>query len=650
MNIQILHSWLLEYLETNATPKKIGECLSLCGPSVERIEKYGNDWRYDIEVTTNRVDMMSVYGIAREAAVILPQFGIKASLKPLNPEKPSVPKENLPLIIKSNEKLVKRTMAIVLNDIKNWNTPDWMKTRLEASGIRSLNAVIDITNYVMTEVGHPCHVFDYDLIKTHKIVIRESKKGERIVGLDDKTYTLPEGSIVFDDGDGEIIDLPGIMGTKNSVVNDTTKQILFFIDNNDPVKIRKTSMTTGIRTVAATLNEKGVDPELAEIALLRGIELYQKTCQAQVVSKIYDNYPKPYNKKQIAIRKSFIEEKIGVEIQKSRIETILKDLEFGVKWMKDTLTVSIPSFRAQDVSIPEDIVEEVARIYGYHNLPTRLMIGEIPEPLVDAPFDFELKTKRILQMLGGTEVYTHSLVSGKDVNSSNALKLKNPLGSDSEYLRTSLSASLTKAAKDNSGEKEPFHLFEMANVYTPKKRDLPEEKMMLAGIFANTTFREAKGVVESLLEQLHIRYEFHVEDNSYFLPNHRIKITSDKKEFGDFGVLENNKIYYEFEVELLRQLHRSMPRYTPIPKYPAQVEDLTISIPERIKAGDVINRITETDLLISDVKLTDIYEDAYTFRVSYQHPEKTLTDREVEEIRTKILVELKKKFEVTIKD
>jgi phenylalanyl-tRNA synthetase beta chain len=650
MNIQILHSWLLEYLDTNATPAKIGEYLSLCGPSIERIEKCGNDWVYDIEVTTNRVDMMSVYGIAREAAVILPQFGVKASLKPLNPVKPSTPKESLPFILKPNEKLVTRTMAVVLNNIQNWKTPIWMKTRLEASGIRSLNAVVDITNYVMTEVGHPCHAFDYDLIKSHTIMIRESKKGEKIVGLDNKTYALPVGSIVFDDSTGAIIDLPGIMGTKNTVVNDNTKQVLFFIDNNDPIRIRKTSMTTGIRTVAATLNEKGVDPELAEIALLRGVELYKQVCQAEVASKVYDVYHKAYKPKSVQVTKTFIDERLGIEVTKARIETILKDLGFGAKWNKELLTVTVPSFRAQDVTIPEDIVEEVARIYGYHNLPSELMTGKIPDPLPDAPFDFELKTKRILQMFGGVEVYTISLVSAKDVDPKVALKTRNPLGSDTEYLRTSLAPSLIHAAKENSGEKESFHLFEMANVYLPRKRDLPEEKIILAGIFANTSFRNAKGVVEGLLRELHIEYSFEVENAEYFVPNTRLSIKHAKKEIGRFGQLENGgNLYYQFEVEELRKAHKPMPKYKSISKYPAQVEDITLGISERMKVGDVITAIVDTDKLIADVDLKDVFENAYTFRVSYQNPQKTLTDKEVEEVRMRVLENLKRKFGIRVK-
>lgn len=663
MNIQILHSWLLEYLDTNATPAKIGEYLSLCGPSVEKIEKHGNDWSYDIEVTTNRVDMMSVYGIAREAAVILPQFGIKASLKPLTSKLPHFPKTSLPLTIKSNDKLVKRTMGVILTDIKNWKTPEWMKTRLEASGIRSLNAVIDITNYVMTEIGHPCHVFDYDLIKSHTIVIRESKKGEKIIGLDNKTYALPVGSIVFDDGTGEIIDLPGIMGTKNSVVNDDTKTVLFEIENNDPIRIRKASMTTGIRSVAATLNEKGVDPELAETAMLRGIELFQEVTGATIASKIYDHYSKPYKAKTVTLSKSFIDERLGIEVDKARTEQILKDLDFGVKWEKgkrqiadrvrndnDSLTVTVPSIRATDVTIAEDIVEEVARIYGYHNLPSELMTGKIPEPLHDAPFPFEIQTKRILQMLGGVEIYTFSLVSEKEVDPKTALKLKNPLGSDSEYLRTSLAPSLMKAVRENAGEKATFHLFEMANVYLPKKKDLPEEKMMLVGIFAHTDFRHAKGVVESLLDQLHINYSFEIEDASSYVKSTRLKVIHNKKEIGEFGQLENETVnYYQFAVEDLRKAYKPMPTYSEIPKYPAQVEDMTLNLNDRIKVGDVIQTIKKGDLLISSVELTDIYENAYTFRIAYQDPEKTLTDKEVEEVRTTILGELKKKFGITLK-
>ena len=308
MNIQILDSWLREHLETNAKPHEIAKSVSLSGPSFERTDKLGNDYVYDIEVTTNRVDMMSVAGIARECAAILPEFGYKAKLVSPKSKKVNAPKKSLPLKLTNNSNLSKRLTAVILTDIKNIKTPFWMVKRLEASGVRSLNAVIDITNYVMLELGHPTHVFDYDLLKDNTIKTREAKKGEKFTSLDNKTYELLGGEVVFVNSKNEIIDLPGIIGSKNSVVSNETKNIVFFLDDIDATKIRKASMTHNIRTLAAVLNEKGVDPALADVAVKRGIELYQDICKATLSSKIYDIYSKPFKaKKSICKRRTYRE-------------------------------------------------------------------------------------------------------------------------------------------------------------------------------------------------------------------------------------------------------------------------------------------------------------------------------------------------------
>src|SRR6185437_13644231 len=216
MNIKILDSWLREYLKTPATPKKIAEKLSLTSVSIERIEKFKDDFVYDIEVTTNRPDLMSVVSLAQEAATVLPQSGIEATFVKPKLQLPNVhPKNNLELNLKFDEKLVNRICAVIM-EIKIKESPQYVKTRLEASGIRSLNNVIDITNYVMREIGHPTHVFDYDRLSNHTLNIRESKKGEKLVTLDGKEYTLSGGDIVADNGKDEIIDLISIMGTANS--------------------------------------------------------------------------------------------------------------------------------------------------------------------------------------------------------------------------------------------------------------------------------------------------------------------------------------------------------------------------------------------------------------------------------------------------
>jgi phenylalanyl-tRNA synthetase beta chain len=651
MNIQILDSWLRDLLETDAKPDDIARSLSLCGPSVERVDRIklstGKvDFLYDIEITTNRVDAMSVYGIAREAQTILPQFGFKAKLKEPKLAKIGTPQEKLKLNIKTNKALTGRIMAVVLDNIENWATPLWMKERLEASGIRSLNAVVDITNYVMTEIGHPTHVFDYDLVKTHSFIIRESKKNEKIISLDSKEYTLPLGSIVIEDGTGKIIDLPGIIGTKNSVVNTDTKRIVFFIDNNDPLKIRKASMTLGIRTVAATLNEKGVDPELADKALQRGIKLYNDICKAQVASKVYDIYPSAYEPKELSVGHGFITSRLGVTIPKEKIAKILTSLGFSASWKNETLFTKVPSFRAKDINIPEDIIEEIARIYGFFNLPSELMTGKLPEKTIDNPFDFEIKIKRALKAKAGIEIYTLSLVPKNYIT--NALKLKNPLGSDSEYLRTSLKHSLFAAAEENKAE-EKFHLFEMANIYLPRTNKLPEEKMKLAGILKGYSYREAKGLVEALLDEFNIKHELDFDSSGIYSILRGITFRKDSKNFGNFGELEEGYFYYEFDMELLKSVSSAVSVFTPPPKYPPQIEDLTLLLPDKTKVGDIISTIEQTKL-ISKVELTDIYENAHTFRVFYQHPKKTLTNKEVEKTRIKMLKTLKTGYSVILKD
>jgi len=610
MDIKILDSHLRDYLDTKASATEIAKYVSLCGPTFDRTHKLNKDYLYEIEVTTNRVDAASVIGIAREVAAILPQFDIKAELKKIQGQKIKMPSKGLPLVLKSDPKLVNRLTAVVVEDIQNWESPQWMKDRLEAAGIRSLNAVVDITNYVMLSIGHPSHVFDYDKIKDHTIIVRESKKGEKIVTLDNKIYTLPGGDVVFVNKDNKIIDLPGIMGTKNSVVSETTKRVLFFLDNNNKVRIRKTSMSLAIRTMAATLNEKGVSAELIPDALSLGASLFEKICKAKIASRVFDVYPKTYKTKIVYTTKDFIERLLGISIDKNTVIKLLTALEFEPKWKSDVLEVKVPAFRADDIELPEDIVEEIARIYGYHNLPSEIMAGELAKPRFDTTFKFEETVRESLKNLGGAEVLTYSLVS-KEMAGEGALKLKNPLGKDTEYLRTTLKSSLISALKENSGIDTSYHLFEIANIYLPKKNDLPQEKMMLGGVLVNYAYRNAKGVLEAFFKDLNIKKEV------------------------SFQEVSGNIYYYEFEI--LELMDKVKPKtFKPVPKYPPQVEDMTIEIPEGKYVGEVIQLIKQADKLVQSVELVDVFDRKFTFRISYLHSEKTLSDKEVERVRRKI--------------
>lgn len=644
MDLLIPNNWLREFLKTNATNKEVAKYLSLCGSSVEKTTKTESGDVYSVEVTTNRVDTASVYGIAREASAILPRFKKKAKLASLET------KSNYKFVSKVkylntdiDSKLCPRFTAVLIKNVKLSESSLIVKERLTASGIRPINNVVDISNYIMLEMGQPVHTFDYDKIKNHLMVLRESNRGEKITTLDDQNYILSGGDIVIEDASERLIDLCGIMGGKLSAVDDNTKNVLLFIQNYNPAYIRKTSMTLAKRSEAAMLFEKGVDSEQVKTAILKAVDMFIKLTKGTPEKEILDLYPNQYKGKVVRVSLDEISKKLGIEIPKKDISTFLNPLGFNSSWEKNILKVGVPSFRANDTSIPEDIIEEIARIYGYHNLPSEVMSGRVPDKPNDSPFSFEDNVKNILKGYGGCEVYTLSLVS-KDKTEENSLKLKNPLGPESEYLRTTLIHSLKEAANENLRDNEPFHLFEITNVYIPKTNDLPDENMTLGGIFANTKYREAKGIIEELLNELNIKAKFVQEELKDFTPGQRIAIKVNGKTIGQFGNLEENFIYYEFDMDILNKLSKNIKKYTPIPQYPPQIEDLTLGFPPKTRIGDVMTLITNHNSLITNVELRDIFKDNYTFRIWYQDPSKNLTDREVAEIRTEILKQVKQKF------
>ncbi|HYK08501.1 MAG TPA: phenylalanine--tRNA ligase subunit beta, partial [Candidatus Eisenbacteria bacterium] len=516
MDIKILDSHLREHLQTDAKPKDIAKALSLSSASIERVEELGKDFVYSVEITTNRPDMVSVYGLAREAAAVLPFFGFDAKLIPLKlPVVVSETKDKQTVKIVNDDTLVRRVMGVIL-EITKGESPQFIKDRLEAAGIRSLNNLIDVTNYVMLEIGHPTHVFDYDRLTNKQLIIRPSKKGEKVVTLDKKEHILQGGDIVADDGSGTIVDLLGVMGTANSVVADTTKRILFFLDNNDPWKIRKTSMGLAIRTEAAALNEKGIDPELAEIALLRGVSLY-KDMGAKVVSDVIDIYPGKIKPPTVTVTLEQINKTIGVEVSSLQAVKILTDLGFGVTEKSGILTVKVPSWREGDVAIPEDIVEEVARLYGYHNIPTALPPFTMQRYYhqKDNQFFWEQKIKDALKYWGLTEVYTYSFVSETLFEGplDEAVTLANPLDSDHIHMRRTLTPSVLEVLAENKS-RENVGIFELSNVYEKNKKEkLPTETRMLAfalkGKLGN--FSHAKGIVEGLLTELGITHAIYTD-------------------------------------------------------------------------------------------------------------------------------------------
>ncbi|OGG13345.1 phenylalanine--tRNA ligase subunit beta [Candidatus Gottesmanbacteria bacterium RIFCSPHIGHO2_01_FULL_39_10] len=665
MNILIPDSWLREYIQTPATPKQIMEYLSLCGPTVEKITKVGADFVYEIEVTSNRVDMASVLGIAREAAAILPRFGIKAQLlSTTNYKLPTINYPSLPMDISDLQNNCNRILGVVMEIESVKPSKTHIKERLEKSGIRSLNNLVDITNYLMLELGHPSHVFDYDRIKTHKFIIRKAKKGEPIITLDNKKYLLSEDDVIIDDGTGRVIDLPGIMGTENSVVNDKTKRIIFFIESNKPEVIRKTSMRYGIRTMAATINEKHPDPELAKTALLRGIELYQELAGAKIKSEIIDIYPTKTLPKTIQVSTDFINERLGIKLPEKEITDILKSLNFKIESSK-LLTINYklqiipPTYRQFDVTIPEDIVEEVARIYGYHNLPTTMLSGAIPATSSPQNLAIEEKIKIALKYWGHTETYHYSfyskdLIQHVDLKTVDHLKVSNPLTEDTEFMRINLIPQMLETISKNQSHSESLQLFELSKVYIPRNNGLPSETSMLA-VTNQSSFYHLKGIVEGLYEELGIKnfvsetinYKLSTINSHFFHPLQSLQFLKSDQLLGiigklhpalatAFGIKKDTFIAY-LNIENMVKFYNPNKKYTPIPQYPPIIEDFTLPISPITPIGPIMENIYKLSNLVANVELVSKYHDKITLRITFQDPTKNLTIEEIKILRDKIL-------------
>src|SRR3989338_2706360 len=500
---------------------------------------------YDIEVTTNRPDAMSVVGIAREAAAILPRFHIQAKLLDdpylvkVKSQKSKV-KSTKQLTIKTDPHLNPRWMSVVFENITVKPSPDWLTKKLEATGIRSLNNVIDITNYLLRTYGQPAHAFDFDAIADRDnhatMILRASKKGEKLVTLDDKSHTLPGDDIVIEDGKGRLIDLCGIMGAQNSAIKETTKTVILFLQTYDPMHIRRTMMSLAHRSEAGSLFEKGIDPELVLPAFSKGAKLITELSGGTIASKLYDIYPTPYQTSPVSVSRLKIDAYIGIHLSDKEISEILTPLGFETKITKDVITVSVPSFRS-DVTIDVDIIEELARIYGYHNIKSKLPATTPPVVVPDATLSWEEEIKIRLRDWGFTETYTYSMLSEElmdmfKLDKKKAYKITNPLSNEWVYMRPTLTHSLLSSLKSNIDVHDELKLFELSMIYKYRPNDLPIEEPSLVVVWSGDKFLEAKGLAEALFLFLGIPFPLLIEKSS-----HLTWYTDKALALGDYGAL-----------------------------------------------------------------------------------------------------------------
>ncbi len=648
-------SWIKDYVEVKLNLKDLMWRMTEIGLTTENYQKEGNETVLDVEVTPNRPDWLSIVGIAREIAVLQNK---KIAMPKIN----KIPKAkgHLPMNIKNDFKLCPRYTAICIKNVEVKESPEWLKKRLKLVGLRPINNLVDITNYVMFELGNPIHVFDYDKFNPKEMTLSLSKGGEKFVSVDDKPYVLPKNAIIFKNGDS-VVDLCGIKGGANSGVSGSTKNIFIHVAVYDGKFIRRTSQALGLSSDASKIFERGADASGTETTLKRVVNLVLENAGGNVASNVIDQKIKDFKSVKLALHIDYLEKVLGIKIQDKKMVQILSNLNLSPKLYKKKIICTIPTYRG-DLKIEEDLVEEVARIYGYNNFPKSLPEGKTQSNKVPYYFDdnFHFKLKSLLVSAGMDEVMTYSLMSKDDLEKSKLkieehIKIANPVSIDYEYLRTSLVPNLIKATKLNVKENR-LNLFELGKVYLGKLGNV-EEKYFLSGIIKGEKLSKVSSIIDLLVERLNIPFLRISENESggYWGILSSAEVIINGQKVGNYGeidrsVLENweinEKVYaFELDVKKLENVSREKV-FQSVPKYPPQIEDLTIIFPPKINIYEVIEKVRKADKLIYGFVLSDVYEkdNSYTFRIWYQDPNKTLTDSEVEKIREKIIREVKQKF------
>lgn len=683
MNILIPHNWLSEYLKTNLSPEELAEKFSVGGVSVEMVERVpagkvsGQEYVYDIEVTSNRPDMLSVIGIAREGAAIL-------NKECLLPKVPAIPNSDdlLPLKITIEEpSLCPRYLGIVLQDIEVKPSPEIIQERLQLAGLRPINNVVDITNYVMLEYGQPLHAFDLDLLKRNEkgvteIIVRRAKEGEEIITLDKQKLELNKKMLVIADRK-EPIALAGIKGGAKAEVTSRTKTIVLECANFNPVSIRQTSRQLSLQTDASVRFDKGLSPLGLEIPFARTVDLLQKWAKGKVASLLCDAYPQKVEPKKITFHFKTLTRVLGAKIPPQEVRRILSSLGFKTKGTKEKLLVSVPPWRYNDIEREEDFVEEIARIYGYHHFRGKLLDTMVPSEIRSKEFSGEERARDILVTQGFTEVYTYSFVSGEELKKSgvggaNHLRVANPLSQEFEYMRPSLLPSLLGLVCKNQKRVSQIKIFELAPIYQGKK--IPYERRHLGGLIFQKKgkidlFFELKGVIEGLLEELGVQnFQFQKKTPVFFQREAASTIQIEGKRIGFFGLLEpsfvsrfqiREKVFaFDLDFEMLLPYVSSHKTYRPLPRYPAIEFDLSIIVPEKTFWQEIKNTIRKVNDLIRAIELFDVYKGkgigagkkSLAFRITYRSDSQSLREEEVKEIQTQVIAELENKFKAKVRE
>ncbi len=647
------------------------------------LDKYLGDAILDLDITPNRPDCLSIIGIAWEVAALT---GEPAHIPDVLYDELGDAIEQSASVEIVDPDLCPRYCASLLTGVKIGPSPPWMEQRLLACGMRPINNIVDVTNYVMLEYGQPLHAFDYEKLSQRRIIVRLAENSERLTTIDDIERELTGDMLVITDADGPVA-IAGVMGGAASEVTEETTSILIESANFNAASLRRTSARLKLRSEASLRFEKGLSPELPMPALRRATQLMAELSGSKIAKGIIDVYPVKRKTKPVSLTTKRVERILGTNIGLKEMERVLSSLGFVCHPIyRDEISVDIPYWRT-DIHLADDLVEELARVIGYDEIPTTLPSGALPKREPDPMRALRERVSDILVGCGMQEIITYSLTSLEALHKAvpslalTPLKVANRITSEQEYLRTTLRPGLLQALSTNEKhDEDSIRLFEVGKVYLPREEDLPQELFMLAGLLSGPRvdrswhgegqtldFFDAKGIIQVIFKNLGVAATFEPMEEDAFSAGRIARIVVGSDAVGIIGELHprvaerfdiSSRSIYLFEIDLERLLPITMaPRkYRPIPKFPATIRDIAVVLDKEVPSKKVQD-ILESYPLVAEVTLFDVYigdqvpqgKKSLAFRIAYQSPSRTLTDDEVNKEQEKILDRLHRDLGATLR-
>ena len=635
-------NWLEEHVRLPSKLSELTNRLTYAGHMLDKIDKINENTVIDLELRGNRADCYSIMGIAKEVSALF-----KTPLKKVELLKIKSGQKVKDINITVKSAYLQRVMAIKITDVKIGKSPSWLKDRLMEYGITPINNLVDLTNYVMVETGQPMHAFDFDKIGSD-LEIRTAEKNEKIVTFLGNEIVLDNDDLVWANK-GSILSVAGAIGGKNHSISDDTKTILLETASYDQANIRRTVHKHNLLTDAGLRHEKDLDPNLVELGFCRFLYLLDKNGWGDIAEPALDFYPKPIHPWKVSLNYDYLKSFSGVDINKENLKVDLKWLNFITQEeTAEKIDVLCPTYRT-DVKLEEDLIEEIIRLYGYEKIPASVLSLEIPKNITPDYVNQEIELKNHIIHLGYDEVISSPFVipDYQKLNFSLSEKASpvtiiNRPSPEIEEMRMTLIPSLLGFVKKIINERgEEARIFEIGKIYFQKNDKYIEKRVLGISYWKKSKkgFRKFKGYLDSLIKLMR-------------LADIKFKAIKIPQIYNSYNLILNNEIVgvggqiddiYFAEIYLDALLGKSEKQKVNLwQKYPPQIEDLTIKIPKQVEIGKVIQSIKSANKMISKVTFTDRYKDNYTFRIYYQHSDKTLSDKEVEEIRKVIVSAVKK--------